>query len=49
MISRTRIIGQEMDNEKEIAYSNKDISIRYPLSSTKRKIKREKDVVAGNQ
>ena len=49
MINRTRIIGHEMDNVKEIALSNKDNSIRCALLSKKRIIKREKDVVPGNQ
>ena len=49
MINRTRIIGQEMDNVKEIALLNKDNSIRCALLSNKRINKREKDDGTQNQ
>ena len=49
MINRTRIIGLEMDNVKEIALSNRDNSIIGALLSKKRIIKREKDDGTQNQ
>ena len=43
MDNRRRIIGQEMDNEKENSYSNKDNLIRYALLSLKWIIIRQND------